>query len=67
MSGPTRPPCSACRSAARWRIRLWVTDQGERVARLCGRHARQLRTGPRVTDAYTVLEIAELHYLGRWR
>jgi hypothetical protein len=65
MSGPTRPPCSACRSVARWRIRLFdhVAGMG-RAALLCGRHARGLRTGPKITDTYTILEVAELHFTG---
>lgn len=61
---PTRPACRCCSAPARWKIRLWVTDKGERTARLCGTHARELRTGPKVTAAYTVLSVASIEYVG---
>jgi hypothetical protein len=60
-----KPKCSACRNAVRWRIKVFDHAAGiARTAELCGRHAKPLRDGQRITDAYSVLEIAELHFVG---
>jgi hypothetical protein len=62
-----RPQCSACRRPVRYRIHLYGHAAGmERVARLCGQHARPVRAMNRVNSAFTVLEVAELHYVRRW-
>lgn len=55
-----------CPHPARWKISICRHDKGERTTHLCGAHSRVLRIGPKVTDFYSVLSVAELEYVGRW-